>query len=323
MVITFFDVTPEEKKNFQNVLISNTLNFFDGSINKIAKNDYKDSEIICISPKSNINKEIIDSCKNLKYIVSMSTGIDHIDYDYCCKRNIKVLNLTRYGAITVAEYQFALLLNLTRKINITQNSVKEKGLVRNGLEGTDLYNKTIGIIGYGNIGKYVAKIANSFGMNVIVNTRTVDKKLEKQDNITYVSLKDLCKISNIISINVPLTKETYHLINRDLLSIMKNEIIIINTSRGKVIDTDDLIEYLEKRKMMLAALDVIEGEKYLKGDFCDIKDKEKIISNYKKLINLPNVIVTPHNAYNTKEANSRIYSETLEILLKIIKESGS
>lgn len=253
----------------------------------------------------------------------MSTGIDHIDNDYCYKKNIKVLNLTQYGKVTVAEYQFALLLNLTRKINITQNSVREKGLNKDGLEGIDLYHKTIGIIGYGNIGKHVSKIAKGFGMKVIVNTRTINKALEKKDNITYVSLEELCKQSDIISINVPLTEKTYHLINKELLSIMKNEVIIINTARGKVIDTDNLIEFLENKKIKLAALDVLEGEKYLKGDFCDIKDKEKTVNNYNKLINLPNVIVTPHNAYNTKEANSRICSETIDILLRIIKESGS
>lgn len=314
MKIAFFNLDNNDKKLMENKFKNSQLSFFDNSINKTEINKFCDSEIICICPKSNINRMILEKCKNLKYIVTRSTGIDHIDSDYCKLKNINIKNTTKYGGVTVAEYQFALILNLVRKINESKERVKDKSFSKEDLQGIDLYEKTIGIIGFGNIGKNVARIANGFGMNVLVYTKTIDKELSTKMNFKYVSLDEIYLNSDIISVNVPLTDETYYLINKESFNKMKKNAILINTSRGKVINTDALIKALENNKIAGAALDCLEGEKYLKGDFLDINndDKEKIVTNLEKLLNFKNVIITPHNAYNTQEAIARILDETIK-----------
>lgn len=314
MKISFFNLDNIQKKivmkNFKNL----NLSFFDNSINKTDISEFDDSEIICICPKSNVDKKILDKCKRLKCVITRSTGIDHIDGEYCKKKNIDIKNTTKYGGITVAEYQFGLILNLTRKINKAQERLKNKSFSKNDLQGIDLYGKTIGVIGCGNIGKNVIRIANGFGMDVLVYTRTIDNELPNKMNFTYVSLDEIYSNSDIISVNVPITDETYHLINEDAFNKMKKNAILINTSRGKIINSDALISAIENNKIGGAALDVIEGEKFLKGDFLDISNnqKEDVVENLEKLLGFENVIITPHNAYNTKEAVDRILEETIE-----------
>ena len=257
---------------------------------------------------------ILDKCKNLKYVVTRSTGIDHIDSEYCKTKNINIKNTTKYGGVTVAEYQFALILSLTRKIKKAEERVRNRSFLKNNLQGIDLYGKTIGVIGCGNIGKNVIRIANGFGMNVIVHTRTKDNELSNKMNFKYVSIDELYSESDIVSVNVPLTGETYHLINEGAFNKMKKDVIFINTSRGKIVNTEDLISAIENNKIGGAALDVLEGEKFLKGDFLDINNnqKERVVENLEKLLSFENVIITPHNAYNTKEAVDRIIDETIE-----------
>lgn len=326
MIISFFNLSESEEKIIKNKFSSEELRFFQESINKTNIECYKDSDIICICPKSNLNSNILTECAKLKYVISRSTGIDHIDVDFCHQNSITVKNVVGYGSISVSEYQFSLLLNLTRKINQVQNSVRKNGFIKDGLQGTDLFGKTIGIIGYGNIGKMVAKISKVFGMHVLVYTKTINKKTEKTDGIKYVTLDELYRRSDVVSINIPSTDDTYHLIDEHAFDKMRDNVIIVNTSRGSIIDTSSLIKALDKGKILGVALDVIEGEKYIKGDFSDVseKEKKKVKENFKKLLQFENVIVSPHNAYNTKESVARILDETiknLEIILHWYKKT--
>lgn len=321
MKIAFFNLDDNEKKIININFINSQLKFFNNSINQTDIGEFCDSEIICICPKSNVNKMILDKCKNLKYVITRSTGIDHIDSEYCKVKNINIKNTTKYGGITVAEYQFALILNLIRKIKKAEERVENKSFLKNNLQGFELYGKTIGVIGCGNIGKNIVRIANGFGMNVLVYTRTIDNELSKKMNFKYVSLDELYSESDIVSVNVPLTGETYHLINESAFNKMKKDVIFINTSRGKIVNTEDLISAIENNKIGGAALDVLEGEKFLKGDFLDINNnqKERVVENLEKLLSFENVIITPHNAYNTKEAVDRIIDETIENIKSCFK----
>lgn len=151
-------------------------------------------------------------------------------------------------------------------------------------------------------------------MNVLVHTRTIDNELSNKMNFKYVNIDEIFSSSDVISVNVPINDETYHLINEVAFNKMKKNAILINTSRGKIVNTDDLISAIENNKIAGVALDVLEGEKFLKGDFLDISDsqKERVIENLEKLLSFENVIITPHNAYNTKEAVDRIIDETIE-----------
>lgn len=321
MKIAFFNLDDDEKKIINKNFINSELKFFNNSINKTDIEEFCDSEIICICPKSNVNKMILDKCKNLKYVITRSTGIDHIDSEYCKVKNINIKNTTKYGGITVAEYQFALILNLIRKIKKAEERVENKSFLKNDLQGFELYGKTIGVIGCGNIGKNMVRIANGFGINVLVYTRTIDNELSKKMNFKYVSLDELYSESDIISVNVPLTDETYHLVNEDAFNKMKKGVIFINTSRGKIVNTVDLIRAIENNKIGGVALDVLEGEKFLKGDFFDINNNQKqsVVENLEKLLSFKNVIITPHNAYNTKEAVDRIIYETIENIKSCFK----
>ena len=322
MKLSFFNLSDNKKEIIKEKFNNFDLKFFDDSINKTNISEFSDSEIICICPKSNVNKMILEKCKNLRYVVTRSTGFDHIDSEYCKAKNIKIKNTIKYGGRTVAEYQFALILSLTRKIRQAQERVKNKSFSKDNLQGFDLYGKTIGVIGCGNIGKNVIRIANGFGMNVLVYTRTINKKLENKMNFKYVSLEEIYLNSDVISINIPITEETYHLIDKESFNKMKNKVLLNNISRGKIINTDDLISAIENKKIAGAALDVIEGEKFLKGDFLDIDSNEKqlIVKNLERLLNFENVIITPHNAYNTKEAVDRIFEETIQNIKECIEE---
>lgn len=322
MKLSFFNLSDNKKEIAKEKFNNFDLKFFDDSINKTNISEFSDSEIICICPKSNANKMILEKCKNLKYVVTRSTGFDHIDSEYCKDNDIKIKNTIKYGGRTVAEYQFALILSLTRKIRQAQERVKNKSFLKDNLQGFDLYGKTIGVIGCGNIGKNVIRIANGFGMNVLVYTRTINKELENKLNFKYVGLEEIYLNSDVISINIPITEETYHLIDKESFNKMKNNVLLINTSRGKIINTDDLISAIENKKIAGAALDVIEGEKFLKGDFLDIDSNEKqlIVKNLERLLNFENVIIPPHNAYNTKEAVDRIFEETIQNIKECIEE---
>lgn len=314
MVISFFNLEKNQEDIIKNKFMGYNLRFFSDSANKIDINQYIDSDIICICPKTCLDQQVLSQCKNLKCIIARSTGIDHINSEYCEKHNIQIKNAIKYGGITVAEYQFGIILNLTRKINQAQKRIQDGSFIKDGLQGIDLYGKTIGVIGYGNIGKNVVKIAKGFGMKVLVCTNTQSPKEEIEKGFKYVDLEKIFTDSDIISINIPANQTTYHLINKYAFDKMKESTILINTSRGTIINTNDLIMALENKKIAGAGLDVIEGEKFIKGDFMDIAEekKENIISNLKKLLQFQNVIITPHNAYNTREAVDRIFEETIE-----------
>ena len=274
---------------------------------------YKDFEVISIFVNSKLDESILSKMPKLKLIATASTGFDHIDLEYCKKKNIRVANVPAYGSKTVAEFAFSMMLYLYRrlsKVKITK-SLEE-------LRGFDLNGKTIGIIGTGKIGKNAIKIANGFSMNVIAFDFFPNKKLEKELNFKYVSLEDLFKKSDIVSLHVPLTKETHHLINKENLSLMKSNSILVNVSRGPIVDTDALYDALIKEKISGAALDVLEYEKDIfMDDEVHLKltqdnfDQIKVDFENHVLSQLENVLITPHCAFNTSEAIYRILDTTL------------
>ena len=313
MVISFFNLDQAGREVAREKLSGNTLRFFDGTLNVTDKEAYRDSDILCITPKSVATADVLRNCENLKYVVTRSTGTDHIDAAYCKEKGVGVMSAVYYGGISVAEYQFALLLNLTRKVSLAQETVKAKGFVKSGLQGTDLYGKTLGVIGYGNIGKKVETIARAFGMHVLISTRSRDGKDPK-----FVLLKDLLQSADVISLNIPLTDETYHMLDREAFQNMKDGVIILNTARGEVIDTDSLIEALESKKVKAAALDVVEGEQYLRGDFGSKSEIDRARSSLKALLSFDNVIVSPHVAYNSAEAVERILEETIDNIRSVL-----
>ncbi|MFH1276697.1 MAG: NAD(P)-dependent oxidoreductase [Candidatus Woesearchaeota archaeon] len=315
MKIAFFELEPWEEEVLRHAFPKDKLFF---STKKLCHSDFKkvsDYDIITTFVNCKINKKVIDSLPNLKFIATMSTGYDHIDLEICSQKNIKVSNVPFYGENTVAEHTFALILGLSRKLVNNVDFIREKKYYFGGFRGFDLRGKTIGVVGGGSIGQHVVRIAKGFEMNVLVFDLKQDKKLAKKIGFKYVSLDNLLKNSDIVSLHVPYNKHTHHLIDKKSFSIMKEGAYLINTSRGGIVETDALLQALRSKKLAGAGLDVLEdeglmGRKKLRRD---IKEADfKLITENKKLLKMGNVLITPHCAFNTQEAITRILDTTID-----------
>lgn len=293
------------------------LRFIKKSLSKKNINLIKDADIIAIFIHSIINNTILEKTSNLKLICTMSTGFDHIDLQECKKNKIVVCNIPTYGENTVAEHTFALILSISRKIHISYDQALHNNFSLQKIRGFDLKDKTLGIIGLGNIGKHVARIAKGFEMNILVYDPKKDKDIAKNMGFNYSNFDDLLSKSDIISLHCPYNSNTNHLINVNNINKIKKGAILINTARGGLIETQALIKALQKGILSYAGLDVIEEEGYIKEEKQLLSktslnpDDKKILLQNHKLINHPHVLYTPHNAFNSEEALKRILDDTI------------
>lgn len=282
--------------------------------------DVKDADAIVVFIYSNITREILDQMPNLKFIATMSTGFDHIDIEECKKRHIVISTVPTYGENTVAEHAFALLFAISRRIIESHDRVKDGNFSPVGLTGFDLYGRTFGVLGVGNIGTHAIRIAKGIGMDVLAYKRTPDPKLATDLGFRFVSLDELYAQSDVISIHVPYNPETHHLLNEEAFSKMKDGVVIINTARGAIIDTNALVAAVKSGKVGAAGLDVLEEEHQLSEEHellhkdANIEDLKTVLENY-MLLNNPKVLITPHNAFNSREALQRILNTTQENIL--------
>lgn len=242
----------------------------------------KDAEIVVLS-NFQYRKDVIEKCPNLKMICVAFTGVDHVDIDYCKDRGITVCNCAGYSTVAVADLVFGLLINIYRNI-VECNIVTRKGGTKNGLVGFELEGKKFGVIGTGEIGMRVANIAKAFGCEVYAYSRTVKEGKE----IKYVDLNTLLSTCDVISLHVPLNENTKGLINEENIKLMKKNAILINTARGPVVDSKALSDALKNNIIAGAGIDVFEIEPPIPVDHV--------------LFDAPNLIVTPHVAFATKES---------------------
>ncbi|MBI2665559.1 NAD(P)-binding domain-containing protein [Candidatus Woesearchaeota archaeon] len=255
-----------------------------------------------------------------KLITTRSTGFDHIDVNTCIQKGISVSNVPVYGENTVAEHTFALMLGLSRKLIDCVERTRKGSFELEGLRGFDLRSKTLGIIGCGNIGQHVARIAQGFEMNVLVYDVNKNQSLAKDLGFKYATVEQLLQQSDIVTLHVPYNKHTHHLMDISKFNLMKKGAYLINTSRGGIVDTDALIASLKTQKLAGAGLDVLEEENHMCEEVA-LLSKEKIkecnlktiVENH-LLLEMPNVLITPHNAFNTKEALMRILQTTIETM---------
>ncbi|WFO75112.1 hypothetical protein J4526_08570 [Desulfurococcaceae archaeon MEX13E-LK6-19] len=282
-----------------------------------------DAEILSIFIYSRITRDVLEQLPRLKAIVTRSTGYDHIDLDACRERGVEVYNIPDYGSNTVAEFTFLLIMALLRRLKEIQES---KWFDPVKLRGHELQGKTIGVVGTGRIGSYVVKLAHAFGMKILAYDIYPRKELVEKYGVKYVDLETLLKNSDIITLHLPLTKETYHLINRNNIHLIKRGAILVNTARGPLVETEALVEALDKGILAGAALDVIEGERVLREEMDIIYGrKEYSLEELKKgleahiLMKYPNVIITPHIAYNTWEAVHRILDKTINTIKQVLE----
>lgn len=316
MKIAFFELKDWEKDFFKHKLKNHELSFCDEPLSDQTK-DLIDAEIVSTFIYSKVNSEtLLKNMPSLKFVTTRSTGFDHIDVRWCKTKDIQVSNVPSYGENTVAEHTFALLLALSRKLVPSIEETKLGIFDLSTLQGFDLKDKTIGVIGTGKIGAHVVRMAHGFEMRIKACDVTQNTELIDKYGVVYENLDDLLASSDIITIHLPLNKKTEHLINSDNISKIKKGAYIINTARGGLIETTALAKALQDSTVAGVGLDVLEGES-------DIKEEWQLISDgYSKkrmtidlannvIIKDPRVIVTPHNAFNSKEALQRILDTTL------------
>jgi D-lactate dehydrogenase len=279
---------------------------------------YQDAEIISTFIYSTLNSPILENFKQLKLIATRSTGFDHIDIGYCRNHGITVCNVPTYGSHTVAEHVFGLLLTISHHLVDAIDRTRRGDFSLKGLTGFDLFGKTIGVIGTGDIGVRVIEIARGFGMNVIACDTRPRKKLEARYGFRYMDLQDLLTQSDIITLHIPASPKTNHFISRDEFKKMKEGVILINTSRGSIVDVHELVRAISEGKVRAAGLDVLPEEPVIREEAELLRsatqeeyDKTDLLAGH-ILLRLRNVVITPHSAFNTREAIQRILDTTVE-----------
>lgn len=319
MKIGFFELEGWENKTLQDNFIKDQLFFSKDKLEPLNIPLQKDFEVISVFVNSILNKEVLSQFPDLKFIATRSTGFDHIDIAYCKERGIKIGYVPNYGMNTVAEYAFGLILNLTRKLYQSIDQIKENGSFSlEGMRGIDIKGRTLGVIGTGRIGRESIKIAKGFGMNVIAFDAYQDVKAASELGFQYVSLEDLLKNSDVITIHTVYNPSTHHLINENNFQFIKKGAFLVNTARGAIVQTEALIVALKKGILGGYAADVLEDEGEVKDELnylMKTRPKEEVVKNMLYdhiLMEMPNVLLTPHNAFNTEEALQRILNTTME-----------
>lgn len=251
------------------------------------KERVRDYDVLVVRSRTKVTREIIEAGEKLKIVGRAGAGIDNIDVEAAKEKKVKVLNTPEAPAIAVAELTIGLLLSLARQIPRADSSMKEERWAKKEFRGWQLKGKTFGVVGLGHIGEKVARLAKAFGMKILITKRTPPSpEFLKELEAEFVSLDELLRRSDVISLHVPLTSQTYHMIGEREIRLMKDGAFIINTSRGAVVDEKALFNALKSGKLGGLALDVYEVEP--PRDY--------------SLMKLPNVVCTPHIGAQTVEA---------------------
>jgi D-lactate dehydrogenase len=277
-----------------------------------------EAEVVSVSAGSQITAETMSRVPRLRLIACRSTGFDNIDLVHARAHRIAVSNVPAYGDATVAEYAALLMLAVSRKLRQAMRAVDAGTVVTAELTGHDLRGRTLGLLGAGRIGQHLAGIARGFGLTVIATDPRPDAAAARDAGFRFVEMPELLARSDIISLHAPATPNTHHLLDRAAFGSMKRGVVVINTSRGALIDTPALIEALEAGIVVGAGLDVLEGERFLESsnerrllssNVVDGRSRQVLALDV--LTRMPTVVITDHNAFNTVEALERIRAGTV------------
>ncbi|MFO0754017.1 MAG: hydroxyacid dehydrogenase [Thermodesulfovibrionales bacterium] len=323
MRIAFFEIREWEKKYLRKKLRSHTLDFFAGPLDNGSVPKGKDAEILSVFIYSKVNAAVLRAMSRLKLVATRSTGFDHIDMQECRRRSITVATVPFYGENTVAEHTFALILALSRNIHKAYVKSLRYDFSIEGLKGFDLKGRTLGVVGAGGIGLNVIRIAKGFAMDVLVYDTHPNKVISEALGFCYGSFEEVLGRSDIITLHVPYNKNTHHLINKGNIHAIKKGAILINTARGSVVETEALLEALDKKILAGAGLDVLEGEELIKEEKQLLYDTGKLESLGKIvkdhiLLSRDNVVFTPHIAFYSQEALERILETTVHNILAFL-----
>ncbi|TAL58703.1 MAG: 2-hydroxyacid dehydrogenase [Legionella sp.] len=323
MKISFFSTQKYEQTIFDqiNQLHHHEINYHDFHLNSQSIGALAPTDVVCCFVNDSINIKVIDGLceRGVKLISLRSAGYNHVDYAYAQQRGISVCRVPSYSPQAIAEYTVALILCLNRKVHQAYNRVREGNFSLNGLMGFNLYQKTVGIIGTGQIGTALANILIGFGCKILAFDPQPNECCIKL-GVKYTSLDSLLENSDIVSLHCPLNDNTSHIIDSQALERMKQGAMLINTGRGKLLDTKAVIVALKSKKLGYLGIDVYEeeGPLFFEDHSSDIIDDDVFC----RLQTFPNVLITGHQGFFTREAIQNIASTTLENISNFEKKTG-
>jgi D-lactate dehydrogenase len=312
MKIAFFDTKPYDHEFFQSINTSFGLEikYFEPHLTLDTCSLAQGYRVVCVFVNDRVSADVIDilSRQGTELIALRCAGYNNVDLQAASQKKLKVVRVPHYSPHAVAEHTVGMMLCLNRNMHRAYGRVKENNFSIVGLLGFDMYGKTAGVIGCGEIGRVVVRILQGFGMDVLVYD--IDESRAKQCGGRYVDLPTLYRESDIITLHCPLTPQNLHMINRDTIAQMKDGVMLINTGRGGLIDTSALIEALKSKKISSAGLDVYEEEShFFYEDLSSSFIPDDLLA---RIQTFPNVLITSHQAFFTKEAMQNITRTTLE-----------
>jgi D-lactate dehydrogenase len=288
--------------------------FTESPLNETTAHLAEGYDAVALFTSDNASEKVIEHLYNIgiRFIALRSVGYDHVDIKKAKQLGVKVANVPAYSPYAIAEHAVALILGLNRKLLQGQKLMKKNDFRLDNLVGFDLHGKTIGVIGTGKIGASFARIMNGFGCELLAYDPEPNQELMQQINIEYTSLETVCKKADVISVCCPLTETTKYMFNKSTFALMKKGVVFINTARGGIVNTLDLIDAIEQGIVSAAGLDVYEYEKpvFFK-DHSKIEIKDDV---FEKLRSFENVLITGHQAFLTNEALEGIANTTIENL---------
>ena len=318
MKIAFFDTKPYDRPAFDKYggQYGVEFKYFETKLNEDTADLTSGYDGVCVFVNDSITDKVIDKlvANNVKILALRCAGFNNVDMKYAFGK-IHVLRVPAYSPYAVAEHTMALLLTSIRRIHKAYIRSRDFNFSLVGLTGFDLYGKTVGVIGTGRIGRVFIDICRGFGMKVLAYDKFPAKGLDNGDTVRYVELDELFRNSDIISLHCPLTDETHHLIDKNTLEKCKQGVVLLNTSRGALVDAEALLEGIKQRKVGAACLDVYEEESdlFFEDNSGHILDDDILA----RLISMPNVIVTSHQAFLTKEALENIAETTVKNIIDL------
>lgn len=307
--VAFFDTKPYDKTYFDELVKGYDIHihYFESKLNENTAPLAKGYDVVCAFVNDHITERVINHLyeDGVRLIAMRCAGYNNIDFKSAFGK-VHIVRVPAYSPYAVAEHAMALLLSVVRQTHHAYVRTREFNFSLNGLVGFDLYGKNVGVVGTGKIGKVFIDLCKGFGMNILAYDPFPDPNLK---GVTYCSFEELCKESDIISLHCPLTADTVHLIDKKSIALMKKGVVLVNTSRGALVDSQALLEGIKSRKIGSAALDVYEeeGDLFYEDKSATLFDDDTLML----LIAMPNVLVTSHQAFLTKEALENIAETTL------------
>ena len=319
MRIAFFDAKPYDKPSFDRfgTELGVSIKYFETKLNEDTVDLAAGFDGVCVFVNDTVNAAVIDRLYELgvRLVALRCAGFNNVDIKHA-RGKLHVVHVPAYSPYAVAEHTMALLLTSIRRIHKAYIRSRDFNFSLNNMTGFDLHGKTVGVIGTGRIGRVFIDICRGFGMKVLCYDKFPSPDLDNGDTVRYVTLDDLFEKSDIISLHCPLTEETYHVIDHRALEKCKRGVVLLNTSRGALVDAEALLAAIKSRKVGAACLDVYEEESdlFFEDNSGHILEDDTLA----RLISMPNVIVTSHQAFLTEEALANIAETTVHNVVEIL-----